>query len=494
MTSLLDRIVAFADARVVVLGDVMLDHYILGDVARISPEAPAPVFSIEQEELRIGGAGNVARNLASLGGQAHLVSVIGADPAGDSIAAIANATRGVVATFVRDAARRSAVKTRFLASGQQLFRADRESRHDIASATIDELTATLELALATADGLICSDYSKGVLTGESLRRAIACARRLGKSVIVDPKSTDMRRYAGATLVTPNAREASAATGGLDCETDEGVASAALMIAAATEGAIVVVTRGSRGMTIFEPDGKAGRVTHLPTESREVHDVAGAGDTVVAALALALAVGAPLGDAARLANAAAGVAVASHGTAAVEASRLITSIQASPIETEAAKVVSLDTATKVAASWRHERKKVVFANGCFDLLHPGHLSLLQFARRHGDKLVVAINSDASTRRLKGEGRPVRTEGERASMLAAIGIVDLVVIFGEDTPIDAISALCPDILVKGADYAESEVVGGDLVRSLGGCVALAPIKAGFSTTGALRRASSGEHPSE
>lgn len=220
------------------------------------------------------------------------------------------------------------------------------------------------------------------------------------------------------------------------------------------------------MTIFEPDGGAGRITHLPTESREVHDVAGAGDTVLAALALALVVGAPVGVAAQLANAAAGIAVAVHGTAAVEASQLIASIQASPIEAEEAKVVSLDTAAKVAASWRHEARQVVFANGCFDLIHPGHLSLLQFARRQGDKLVVAINSDASTRRLKGPGRPVQTASERAGMLAAIGIVDLVTIFAEDTPMRAIEALRPDVLVKGADYAEAEVVGGDFVKSLGG----------------------------
>jgi D-beta-D-heptose 7-phosphate kinase/D-beta-D-heptose 1-phosphate adenosyltransferase len=493
MTSLLDRIVAFADARVVILGDTMLDRYLLGGVSRISPEAPAPVFTIDQEELRIGGAGNVARNVASLGGRAHLVSVIGADPAGERIAAIAAATPGIVASLVRDPARQSSVKTRFLASGQQLFRADQESWHDIDAPILDELMAALDPALAAADGLICSDYSKGVLTPECLRRAIASARRLGKYVIVDPKSMDMRRYAGATVVTPNAREASSATG-IDCDTDDGVAAAARSIAAATGGSIVVVTRGSRGMTIFEPDGAAGRVTHLPTESREVHDVAGAGDTVVAALALALVVGAPIGIAAQLANAAAGIAVASHGTAAVEASRLIASIQASPIETEAAKIVSLETAARVAASWRHEGRRIVFANGCFDLLHPGHLALLQFARRQGDRLVVAINSDASARRLKGPDRPVQTEKERAGMLAAIGIVDLVTIFSEDTPMRAIEALRPDVLVKGADYLEAEVVGGDFVKSLGGRVALAPLKAGYSTTGALRRASFAHHPAK
>ena len=488
MTSFLDRIVAFADARVAILGDAMLDRYVLGDVTRISPEAPVPVFSIDHEDLRIGGAGNVARNVASLGGKAHLLSVIGADPTGDAIAALAGTVPGIAATFIRDPARRSTVKTRFVAGGQQLFRTDQESRQEIATPIVDDLMAALAGVLAGADALICSDYSKGVLTAESLPRAIAEARRLGKYIVVDPKSNDLRRYAGASVVTPNAREASAATG-IDCDTDEGAAAAAREMARATEGSIIVVTRGSRGMTVFEPDGAQGRIAHLPTESREVHDVTGAGDTVVAALALALAVGAPIGVAAQLANAAAGIAVGMHGTGAVEASGLIARIQASPIETDVAKIVSLDTAARVAASWRHEGRKVVFTNGCFDLLHPGHLSLLQFSRRQGDKLVVAINSDASTRRLKGPGRPVQTEAERASILAAIGIVDLVTVFAEDTPMTAIEALRPGILVKGADYTEAEVVGGDFVKSTGGRVVLAPLQAGHSTTGTLRRASSG-----
>lgn len=491
MSSLLDRIVAFADAKIVVLGDAMLDRYLLGNVIRISPEAPAPIFEIGQEELRIGGACNVARNVASLGGHARLLSVVGLDPAGEAVAKIASETPGIAAAWVRDPKRKTTVKTRFLASGQQMFRADQESRDDIVPEIVDELMAALDPALAAAHCLVCSDYSKGVLTSQSLRRAISSARRLGKRIIIDPKSMDMRRYAGATVVTPNAREASSATG-INCDTDDGVAAAARAISSMTEGGIVIVTRGSLGMTIFEPDGAAGRVTHLPTESREVNDVTGAGDTVVAALALALAAGSPMIEAAQLANAAAGIAVATHGTAAVEASRLLAAIQDSIIEMEETKIMSLETAAKVAASWRRNGRKIAFANGCFDLLHPGHLSLLRFARRQGDKLVVAINSDESTRRLKGPNRPVWTEGERCGMLAALGIVDLVMVFAEDTPLRAIEALRPDILVKGADYSEAEVVGGDFVKALGGRVALAPLEAGYSTTSALLRASSAVFP--
>jgi D-beta-D-heptose 7-phosphate kinase / D-beta-D-heptose 1-phosphate adenosyltransferase len=490
LASLVDRIVAFADAKIVILGDAMLDRYILGNVVRISPEAPAPIFEIGREELHIGGACNVARNVASLGGQARLLSVVGLDPAGEAVAKIASETPGIAAAWVRDPKRQTTVKTRFLAAGQQMFRADLESRADIVQEIVDELMAALDPALAAAHCLVCSDYSKGVLTSQSLGRAISCARRLGRRIIVDPKSMDMRRYAGATVVTPNAREASSATG-IDCHTDDGVASAARAISSMTEGGIVIVTRGSLGMTIFEPDG-AGRVTHLPTESHEVIDVTGAGDTVVAALALALAVGSPMIEAAQLANAAAGIAVATHGTAAVEASRLIATIQHSVIETEKTKIMSLDAAAQVAASWRRKGSKIAFANGCFDLLHPGHLSLLRFAQRQGDRLVVAVNSDESTRRLKGPDRPVWTEGERCGMLAALGIVDLVIVFAEDTPLRAIEAIRPDILVKGRDYSEAEVVGGDFVKGLGGRVALAPVEAGYSTTSILLRASSACSP--
>jgi D-beta-D-heptose 7-phosphate kinase/D-beta-D-heptose 1-phosphate adenosyltransferase len=485
MTAHLDRIVAFEGARIVVLGDVMLDRYVLGDVKRISPEAPVPVFAIDGEDDRLGGAGNVARNIASLGGQATLIGVVGRDDAGAAIRRLAGETVGLMPRLVEDPARVTSVKTRFVASGQQLFRADSESTQDIGDAPAADLMAALATALPLALALVCSDYSKGVLTGDTLARAIALARSLGKPVIIDPKSRDLGRYAGATVITPNAREAAAATG-VDCDTDHGVATAARRISEAIGGGIVVVTRGGRGMSVFEPDGGEGRVTHLPTQSREVHDVTGAGDTVIATLALAIATGAPLEAAVSLANAAAGLAVALHGTVAVEAPRLIASLQAAPIEPDGGKVVSVRTAASVAEAWRRQGLSVVFTNGCFDLLHRGHLSLLQFSRRQGDRLIVAINADASVRRLKGPERPVQSEAERASLMAAIGLVDLVTVFTEDTPMEAITAIRPDVLVKGADYAENEVVGGDFVQSLGGRVALAPLEAGVSTTGILRRA--------
>lgn len=491
MTALLDRIIAFRGASVVVLGDLMLDRYVHGDVRRISPEAPVPVFAIEREEERLGGAANVACNIASLGGTATLIGVVGRDAAGQALGRLAADRAGLTARLIADPARVTSLKTRFVAAGQQLFRADAEETQAIGAGSVEAVLAALAEMLPAARALVCSDYSKGVLTTEVLARAIALARRLGTPVIVDPKARDLARYAGASVITPNAREASAATG-IECDSDEGVAEAARRISATIGGGIVIVTRGGRGMSVFEPDQGGGRIAHLPTRSREVHDVTGAGDTVVATLALGLATGAPLDVAVALANAAAGLAVGLHGTVAVEAARLISALHAAPVEADGGKVVSVATAAGVAEAWRREGLGVVFTNGCFDLLHRGHLGLLRFARQQGDRLIVAINADASVRRLKGPERPVQGEAERASLIAAIGLVDLVVVFADDTPLEVITAIRPDVIVKGADYAEHEVVGGDFVKSLGGRVALAPIEAGASTTGLLRRARGSETP--
>lgn len=489
MTSIFDRIAAFGQARIVVFGDAMLDRSIYGEVRRISPEAAAPVFSIESEDLRLGGAANVARNVASLGSRVHLVSAIGQDADGDRLAALSREDDLITASLVRDPGRPSTVKTRFIASGQQVLRADLENASPVRPEILARLLDELGAALATADCLICSDYAKGVLTPDGLVQAIAMARSRGLPVIVDPKARDMARYAGASVITPNALEAAGATG-LECDSDEGIGTAASAISQIAAGATVVITRGRKGMSVFEPGSKGGgRLTHLPTLGREVHDVTGAGDTAVATLSLAIASGAPILEAAHLANVAAGIAVASRGTAVVHPSQLLLHALSSAPEPEVAKIVPIETAAKVTALWRRERLATVFANGCFDLLHPGHLGLLGFARRQGDKLVVAINSDASASRLKGPGRPVQSEHVRARMLAALSIVDMVIVFPEDTPLSAIEALRPHVLVKGSDYTETEVIGGDFVRAAGGHVALAPLEPGFSTTAIL--ASRGSH---
>ncbi len=475
---------AFVSVRVVVLGDVMLDRFVFGDVQRVSPEAPIPIFRFRHDDQALGGAGNVARNVARMGGHATLIGVIGKDTTGAALVAAASREAGLTASFAVDASRRTTLKTRFVAQGQQLLRVDEEASDSVAPAVSQDLRRRIEAA-GEANALILSDYAKGVLTEESIAAALSAARLSGAIVVVDPKARDLRRYAGATAITPNALEASQATG-IDCENDEGAARAGRAIAAMTGCSAVVITRGARGMTVLGDAQGTGFIVHLPTEVRQVYDVSGAGDTVVAALALALSAGAPIEKAAQIANLAAGVAVGKIGTAAVEAAELRRAINASAVLAHDAKIVDLETAAGIARSWRLQDQRVVLTNGCFDLLHPGHTTLLQKAKAMGDKLIVAMNSDESIKRLKGPGRPVQNEAARAVVMASIVPVDLVVIFPEDTPLRAIEAIRPNVLVKGADYAIEDVVGRDIVEAYGGRVALVPLEKGYSTSSAIRKA--------
>lgn len=492
MSTLLEAIFSFVDARIAVLGDVMLDRFVFGEVNRISPEAPIPVIRVLREESMLGGAGNVACNIVRMGGRATLIGAIGKDGAGETVLMAAAREYGLVSALVQDAERRTMVKTRFVSQGQQLLRVDEESPSDVQGELADKLLSALDVALGEAKVLVCSDYAKGVLTDETVARAIRHAREQGAVVIVDPKSRNFGRYAGATIITPNAQEAAQATG-IPCDDDAGIARAARAIAEMVECKAVIITRGSRGMSILSLAGGNEEIVHLPTEAKEVHDVSGAGDTVVAILALALAVDLPLATAARLANLAAAIAVSKVGTAPVETAELTRAVQLADILAGNAKVVNLQEAAAVARSWRLQGRRIVFTNGCFDLLHPGHIRLLERARAEGDRLIVALNSDGSVRRLKGPSRPVQNEAARTVVMASIGVVDLVTVFSEDTPLAAIEAIQPDVLVKGADYTEEQVVGGDVVRARGGRVVLVELEKGHSTTGTVQRASLGKNTS-
>ena len=484
MSSLLDTIMAFAKARVIILGDVMLDRFVFGDVGRISPEAPIPVIRASGRESMLGGAGNVARNIISLGGSATLIGALGDDAAGADLMAAAGREERLKLILVRDSERSTTVKTRFVSQGQQLLRVDEETPVAISGSTAESLAASLEEELEGAKVLVCSDYAKGVITSDMAVRAIRSARARGTTIIVDPKGRDFRRYAGATIVTPNAYEASQATG-IACDDDAGVSRAARTIAECVDCAAVVVTRGAKGMSVLSFLRGKEEIVHLPTDAREVRDVSGAGDTVIAALALALAVGAPLETAARLANLAAGIAVGKVGTAAVEATELARAIQVADLLSDRTKLVTLDAAASMARSWHLQGRTVAFTNGCFDLIHPGHVRLLERAKAEGDKLIVALNSDESVKRLKGPSRPIQNELARATVMASIGVVDLVTIFSEDTPIRALELIQPDVLVKGADYTEAQVVGADLVRARGGRIVLVDLEAGHSTSNTVQR---------
>ena len=481
-TALLNLAMALSQARVLCVGDVMLDRFVSGEVERISPEAPIPVLRIEAETSMLGGAGNVIRNIVGLGGRARFVGVIGDDDAGREVALRIDELGRADAELIIDAGRPTSIKTRFVAGNQQMMRADWESVAEMSEISGAEIIAAARRELADSDCLVLSDYGKGVLDTARLAALIAAAKAAGKPVIVDPKGADYDRYRGADLVTPNRKELAEAVGRTLDGPAAAMAAAAELRARHDFGA-VLVTLSRDGMALVTADGSV----HLRAEAREVFDVSGAGDTVVAAVACALAVAADAADAARLANVAAGIVVGKAGTAAVSLAEVVAALHHQDISRAEAKLMADDAALDRLAVWRRQGLSVGFTNGCFDLLHPGHISLLAQARAACDRLVVGLNSDASVSRLKGVGRPVQTEAARATVLASLTGVDAVVIFGEETPLRLIELLRPDVLIKGADYAKAEVVGAEIVEKYGGRVVLAELEPGHSTTATIARLS-------
>ncbi len=480
LLALVDRL---DGAEVMVVGDVMLDRFLYGAVERVSPEAPIPVLKIEREVTMLGGAGNVLRNLAAVGARARFFSLVGEDAAGREIRQLVGREvqdPGAIHLLV-DEGRASTIKERYVATGQQLLRADRETVFETAPAIRDQLLKAAEAALPQVGALILSDYGKGVLPGEVVSRLIARARQLGCPVVVDPKAVDYGYYRGATLVTPNRRELAQASA-LPVQGDEAIVKACRSLIETAGLGGILATRSEEGMSLVM---ESGAVSHLPAEAREVFDVSGAGDTVVALLGAALAAGIEVEQAAALANVAAGIVVGKTGTAVAEAIEIRQTIHASRLSQAEAKFVSHEILLEQITRWRQAGFKVGFTNGCFDLLHPGHISLLRQAKATCDRLVVGLNSDASVARLKGPARPVQPETARGVVLASLEDVDRVVIFGEDTPLALIEALRPDVLVKGADYSVEEVVGAPEVQAYGGKVVLANLEPGHSTTATITR---------
>jgi D-beta-D-heptose 7-phosphate kinase/D-beta-D-heptose 1-phosphate adenosyltransferase len=479
--TLLGLLNRFDAARVLVLGDVMLDRFVYGSVERISPEAPIPVVAVERFVDTAGGAANVARNLAAMGARTLLLGVTGNDPwAGDLRVQLASSPT-IEPHLVVDPSRPTTVKTRYVADGQQVMRADRESRVPLAEDVERRLLGKFEDALRHVDVVILSDYAKGVFTDSVTRVAIDAARRAGKTVIVDPKSRDFTKYRGATVLTPNRLELQLACGH-ECLTDEQITRGARGSLGQGICEAMVVTRGKDGMSVLTGDGNA---VHLRTTAREVFDVSGAGDTAVAAMSLGVAAGGNIVDASTLANLAAGIVVGKPGTAIVTTVEIIATLTPLDGRTDHNKVFALDSVLQLARAWREQGLKFAFTNGCFDLLHPGHVALLDQARRSADRLIVGLNADLSIRRLKGSDRPIQSEVARATVLSSLKSVDAVVIFSEDTPIKLIEVLEPDVLVKGADYTLDTVVGADLVLNRGGKVILADLIPGHSTSDTVKR---------
>lgn len=475
-----DWIDRLGDSRVLVVGDVMLDRFVRGRVERISPEAPIPIVRVGSEEQMLGGAGNVARNAAALGAKAVLVGLIGGDAAGRELAALAEEAEGLEPHLITAPDRRTTVKTRYVGGAQQLLRADIEDLGPLEADTAAAVRKAAEAALPDVDVVVLSDYAKGAIGSAISLAVIARARDAGLPVIVDPKGVDYERYKGVSVLTPNAAELTAAAG-MPVTTEAEIEQAARKVMVATRSEAVIVTRGKDGVSVVEASSAA----HLPVRAREVFDVSGAGDTAVAALAAALGAGGELREAAELANAAAGVVVGKVGTAVAYPGEVVAALYARDLMDADDKITSLTGAGERAQRWRRNGETVAFTNGCFDLVHPGHVSLLRQARAAADRLIVGLNTDASVRRLKGKDRPVQGESARAAVVASLADVDLVVPFGEDTPMRLIESLRPDVLVKGADYTVETVVGADFVQSYGGRIVLAELTPGESSSRIVER---------
>lgn len=461
--------------RALVIGDLMLDEYLWGKAERISPEAPVQVVDVRREDLRLGGAGNVVNNLAAYGCSVSICSVIGGDENGTHLRHVFTGKGVDVAGVFEDPMRMTSKKTRVLASNQQIVRIDRETRESITPALEERILAFVRDPGNSWDIILISDYGKGVLTPAVLDGVVSAAKERGIGVIVDPKGSDYAKYRGATIITPNRKEAEVASR-IPIVDAESLARAAAYLLEEGAYEAVLVTRSSEGMSLFLRDG--GEV-HIPTVAREVYDVTGAGDTVVATLGIGLACGLGFDEAARLANSAAGIAVGKVGTSTVSPEEIIGSIRHEHLDSDI-KIKNLDVLASLIEGEKKRGKRVAFTNGCFDLLHVGHVKYLQKARTYGDLLILGLNSDASVRRLKGEKRPLIGQSERAHILAALDCVDYVIIFDEDTPIRLLEALRPHVLVKGGDYTPDRVVGKDLVESYGGRIELVEFVDGKSTT--------------
>ncbi len=469
-----------AQIRCLVVGDLMLDEYLWGKADRISPEAPVQVVDVIREELRLGGAGNVVHNLAALGAQVSVCSVVGDDQNGRELLGQFCHHHIDIRAIFQDSGRRTSRKTRVVASHQQIVRIDRESREALPAAVEQQLCDWIAAHAGEYTVIVLSDYKKGVLTPAVVASAISAAAAARIPVLVDPKGTDYTLYAGATLLTPNRKEAEAASG-VAITDAASLTRAAGVIMAATGLQYLLITRSEEGMSLF---AQGGEIVHIPTVAREVFDVSGAGDTVLATLAVGIASGFSMADSARLANVAAGIAVGKLGTSVVTPEEIIDTVSLAHKDSHA-KIKSLEVLSPLIAAEKNRGKRIVFTNGCFDLLHAGHVKYLQKARSLGDLLVLGLNSDSSVRRLKGAKRPLIDQDERAHLLAALDCIDYVTVFDEDTPLELITALKPHILAKGGDYSLDEVVGRDIVESYGGHVELVTFVDGKSTTNIIER---------
>ncbi len=479
-------VTAIKECPVLVIGDIMLDRFVYGSVDRISPESPVPVLSIEREEMMLGGAGNALANLVGLEACGFILSVIGDDEDGALIHKIAKTLGIDTSGLLTCPSRPTIVKTRYLAGHQQLLRTDYEKKQPISDDMASALLIKAEALMKNVKAVIISDYGKGLLRKDIIAKFITLARNANISVIVDPKGQDFSIYAGATAVTPNKKELSDATKGMAVESNEDVIKAAQILIDECDIEAVIATRSADGMSIIQ---KKENSVHLQTEDIEVFDVSGAGDTVIATIAAGLAAGANLVEAATLSNIAGSIVVTKVGTSPIRAVELLDCL--SDLKSRKAALLSMQEAVEQIKRWKARGLKVGFTNGCFDILHFGHVSYLNKAREKCDRLIVGLNNDVSVKILKGEDRPIYDEHARASVLGSLSSVDIVVPFGaeklddDNTAIDLLNALKPDIYFKGGDYCLSQIPEAPTVQAYGGEVSVMPDYEGYSTTVSLKK---------
>lgn len=466
-------LLAAGNQRIVCIGDVMLDEYVHGHVSRISPEAPVPVLHHVRTENMLGGVGNTARNLASLGVSTRLLSIVGEDQTGRTIIDLLKQTERVDGHVLSEPDFTSIRKMRLVSAGQQLMRLDHEAPMPISTAAEANLLKAFEEASAGATAIVVSDYAKGVVTPAIIAAVLRVGEEKKIPIIVDPKGRDLVRYGGVSLIKPNAGELAAITG-LPTKTDTEVEAALVRAIELSSAQSILVTRAASGLSYLS---RGGETVHMRGKARDVFDVSGAGDTSLAALGAALSAGSSLGIAAELALAASGIAVGKYGTATVSATEILSQ------NTRA--LLTLDTLDQKLADWRAAGRSIGFTNGCFDILHPGHLRVLEEAKVRCGRLVVGLNSDRSVRALKGEGRPVNDQVARARVLSGLSAVDGVILFDDPTPLRLITRIQPDLLVKGGDYTLETIVGAPEVVANGGSVHIVPLMEGHSTTATIAR---------
>ncbi len=472
MKNLIDKIRNLSTCSVCVIGDIMLDVYISGDTDRISPEAPVPILKINRRTEVLGGAGNVVRNLSALGAKVNFIGVIGNDDNGKKINSLLGDIESVV--FKTEVINNipTIVKSRFIAQGQQLLRADEEQNFQMTNDLEERLLNHFHIALDFCNIVIISDYDKGVVSSSLSKAVIQMATQKSIPVFVDPKGNDLLKYFGATLIKPNRKELSRFFGGVDVSGKERFYSQELLVKAQSQ--YCLVTLGKDGMILTSKDGDV----PINAIKREVYDVTGAGDTVIATLAALYGAGIAMEDAVFLSNMTAGIAITKTGTAIVTMEELLRDIDLNK------KIFSVASLLNVVDMWKKNDLSIGFTNGCFDLIHTGHISMLKFCKENCDRLIVALNSDQSVKRLKGQSRPINDENQRAVVLSEFSSIDAIVVFDDNTPESLINIIKPDLLIKGGDYSKDNIVGAEFVESYGGRVITSPYINGFSSTKILK----------